>query len=49
MVRDSAVYLTRLDTSAESLEVVMVEKLTRAHAINCDPVSQPNISKSKSK
>ena len=49
MVRDNAVYLLRIDTSAESLEVVMVEKLSRAHAINCDPISQSNVSKSKSK
>ena len=49
MVRDHAVYLLRIETSVKSLEVVMVEKLSRAHVINCDPVSLSSITKNKSK
>ena len=49
IVKDKAVYLLRIETSVKSLEVVMVEKLSRAHVINCDPVSQSSITKKKSR
>ena len=43
MVRDNAIYVAKVETGAENLEIVIVEKLTKAHAINCDTVSRFSI------
>ena len=45
IVRDNAVYLLNRVPSSKSLEVVMVEKLNRAHATICDPVLKSSITK----